>query len=307
MGAWGHKLYDNDAASDLREEFKDLKRLPLDGDALLGVIGDTIGIPDEDDEDGTSFWIALADLYWKHGVDGAGVFARARDIIDTGADDRLMADLDMSDKDREKRRKHLAEVCAKWASPNPKPTNRNVFKKPEAHAAAPGEIYAIPTEGGNPPNTFFPAAYIDENFAPDGWVAFAVTNVAHILGYYAAAHFIRLHVDGPDKPSFERCQTAPVSGVRYFMMEKKAPLAHVAGVVEITKTVLKKMRAEKLGSVAFSWAKVCDRINGAAEFETTRRRGSLCGLMQVYQPMLGGKGFMDYAAPLDITVADLLA
>jgi hypothetical protein len=307
MGAWGHKLYENDVACDLREEFKDLKRLPMDGDGLLEVIGNTVGIPGDEDEDGTSFWLALADQYWKHGIDSPAVLARARDIIESGADDRLMADLDMSEKDREKRRKHLADIGARWAAPNSRPTKRNVFKKPELHAVAPGEIYAIPTEGGNAPNTYFPAAYIDEHFAPDGWAAFAVTNVAHLLGYYSAAHFIRIHVDGPDKPGLEQCRKAPVSGVHYFMMERDAPLAHAAGVAEITKTVLKKMRAENLGSVEFSWAKVCDRINGAAEFETTRRRGSLCGLLQVYQPMLGEDGFMDYAAPLDITVADLLA
>ncbi len=307
MGAWGFKLYDSDTASDLRDQFKDWRRLPYNGDELLAFIGEqTGGADDPADEDYTTYWLTLADLFWRHGIGCAALFRRAASIVESGDDDRMMADLEMEEKDRTKRRKHLLELNAKWAAPNPKPARRNVFKKPEPLVVATGDVWIYPTEGGNPPNTFFPAAELAQSFKPDGWAAFAVTNTTHLLGFLAAAHFVRLHVDGPDKPTFEDCVAAPLSGAHYFMMRKSDPLAHAAGVAEITRTVLTKMRAERVGSVDISWEKVCARVNEAENFHQTRHRGTLCGLLSIYQPMLVGKKFMDYAKPLDVKFADLI-
>ena len=308
MGAWGYKLYDNDAACDLRDQFKDWRRMPYDGDALLTFVTEqTGGADDPDDEDYSTYWLTLADLFWRHGIVCQTVFERAISVIDSGADAAMMAVLDIEEKDRNKRAQHLREFRDKWTTPNPKPTKRSIFKKPEPLAVASGDVWIYPTEDGNPPNTFFPATEIEKSFKPDGWAAFAITNTRHVLGFLAAAHFVRLHVDGPERPTLDACIAAPISGAHYFMMKKNTPLAHAAGVVEIPKSVLKKMRAEKIGSVEISWEKVCARINNAEEFLTTRHRGSLCGLLRIYQRMLVGRGYMDYAKPLDIKFADLIA
>lgn len=65
MGAWGTKLYDDDVASDVKNEYIDLLRQGIDNEEVTKRLiqkWDT-----EDIEDGPIFWFALADIQWKYG------------------------------------------------------------------------------------------------------------------------------------------------------------------------------------------------------------------------------------------------
>lgn len=65
MGAWGTKLYDDDVASDVKNEYIDLLRQGIDNEEVTKRLiqkWDT-----EDIEDGPIFWFALADTQWKYG------------------------------------------------------------------------------------------------------------------------------------------------------------------------------------------------------------------------------------------------
>ncbi|HMQ57784.1 MAG TPA: hypothetical protein PKE65_04495 [Rhizobiaceae bacterium] len=306
MGAWGAGLYQSDAAADLKDEFRRFSRLPLGGAELAAMISQRHPESgDPADEEYSTFWLVLADLFHRHGIEDAQTFDRARAIIADGSDDRVLAELEMSDRDREKRRTALQALAAKWAIPDPKPAKRKILKTPEPFAVEEGDIWIFPTQDGNPPNTYFPEAEIAKRFKPDGWAAFAIVANRHQLGYFAATFFLRLHVDAPEPPELDTCRSAAISGVKYYIMQKGQPLAHAAGWAEITKPVLKKMRAQKVGSVVFDKGKVALRIHGF-ELDERREPGSLCGLLHCWQRFLGTEEWMDLAAPLDIRMPDLI-
>jgi len=74
----------------------------------------------------------------------------------------------------------------------------------------------------------------------------------------------------------------------------------------VTKSVLRKMRAEKIGRVDLSWEKIRTRLNGADDIESSHRN-RISSLLCVYQRMPGSGEYMDFAAPLEITLSDLTA
>lgn len=308
MGAWGGKLYDCDTANDLRDAFKTWVRLPYDGGELVDFAKKQYAeFDDPESEDHTIVWLVLADLFHKYGVGHAETFKTATHLIDSGADDRMMRALEMEEADLKRRAVELDALKTKWATPNPKPVNRRLLKKPEPHNVESGQIWIYPTEDGNPPNTFFSQADIDKEFKPDGWNAFAVGQVAHHLGYFSNAYVMRLHIDSRKKPDLDTCRRAPISGVRYFMMDKADPLAHVVAWRSISKSALKKMGAELVGQVDLSWDKIRAHLNATGPEHQEPGTGHISGILSVYQRMLGSKDYMDYAAPLDVGLPDLVA
>jgi hypothetical protein len=67
MGAWGPKLYQDDVAQDVRDEYKELLKIGLSNEeATKKLINDNKGLIDDVD-DGPIFWFALADTQWKLG------------------------------------------------------------------------------------------------------------------------------------------------------------------------------------------------------------------------------------------------
>ena len=67
MGAWGPKLYQDDVAQDVRDEYKELLKIGLSNEeATKKLINDNKGLIDDVDE-GPIFWFALADTQWKLG------------------------------------------------------------------------------------------------------------------------------------------------------------------------------------------------------------------------------------------------
>ena len=68
MGTWGFKLYQNDTALDIKDEFEKLfnagKAIQQITDELIEDYKNIMGDPDEE----PLFWLALADTQWNFGV-----------------------------------------------------------------------------------------------------------------------------------------------------------------------------------------------------------------------------------------------
>jgi DNA-binding TFAR19-related protein (PDSD5 family) len=86
MGSWGAKLYQDDIAEDVREQFKDLlhrgKTTEEITKQMIDEYSDIIGDPD----DGPVFWFALADTQWNLGRLMPEVSERALELLARGCD-----------------------------------------------------------------------------------------------------------------------------------------------------------------------------------------------------------------------------
>ncbi|MFM1815286.1 MAG: hypothetical protein RLZ98_1981 [Pseudomonadota bacterium] len=306
MGAWGAGLYQCDAAADLKDAIARVVRLPLSPGELAAILIDrNPAALDPADEDHSIFWLVLADQFHRFGIEERSALNRAVTIIDDGRDDAIMAELEMGEKDRAKRRMVLAALKGKWSAANSKRAKRHILKAPEPFVVGVGEIWTFPAQDGNPPNTYMPGAWIDRNFQPNGWAAFAVAANRHQLGWFAVSFVMRLHVDGSTRPDLDTCLAAPISGARYTLHGEKWPLDHVAGWVEVTRTGLRKMRAERIGAAGIDEEAVRRSVAGF-ELDAFAEPGSLAGRMNCWQREIGSARWQRYAAPLDIRLADLL-
>jgi hypothetical protein len=68
MGTWGTGLYQSDAASDVRDVYRDCRKLGFAGEDLIAIVLDTAGSSAPDSEDYAAAYLALADLLWKDGM-----------------------------------------------------------------------------------------------------------------------------------------------------------------------------------------------------------------------------------------------
>lgn len=67
MGIWGAKLYEDDLALDIKDEYiEKLKQGKSDEEALKEIIEENTEVIEDEDE-GPVFWLALADTMWKKG------------------------------------------------------------------------------------------------------------------------------------------------------------------------------------------------------------------------------------------------
>lgn len=186
MGAWGAGLYADDFALDLKPMIGALCRLPHDADKIVDLASALDPAADDPvNEDHTTFWLVLADQLWKKGVVAERAFARARDIIRSGADiDRRRA-LSMAESDLRKRAKMLASLDAQLAAP-PSAKRRSVLQKPQPLIVAPGEILAYPTAKGQARNPYMsPAMEAATGRHEDGEGAILVVAAGHAFGYLA--------------------------------------------------------------------------------------------------------------------------
>ncbi len=309
MGAWGAGLFQNDTAADIRDYFREVAKAPVSDQQVLDKLLEQFPAADPQDEDYTVTWLALADLFHEHGMEVPSLCERALAIIESGADDAMSEALEMSVRDRTKRAALLAGLAEKWRQPNPAPKRRAMASKAQKHAVSVGDIWALPTQDGNPPNTYFPASHLQETFKPDGWTAIAFISNAHYMEYKAASFFLRLHVDGPQRPTLATCLDASVSGAQHYLQQESGkPPEIVAGWAEVTPAILKKLRAELLGNLNFDMRKVVDAVYDPAPLIERRGPGSLCGQLHIWQRWIGTSGdFMTRAEPLPLKLRDMLA
>ena len=120
MGSWGTALYSNDTASDVRDICNEV--YPLvgieEGNRIIMKEFDEIIRSDVIDNDNASFWFALADWQWKHGVLSDDVRVKATALlsdhagIDEWEEDGTAADV-------RKRIKVMDELLTQINSPMP--------------------------------------------------------------------------------------------------------------------------------------------------------------------------------------------
>src|SRR5262245_3734214 len=106
MGTWGTGLYSDDLAADLRTDSRDCIGEGLSAaaavDRLMAEYASSIDDPDE----GTVFWLALADVGWRLGHLDERVRQKALKIISDGHDVTRW----VSASDRRKRERILAKL-----------------------------------------------------------------------------------------------------------------------------------------------------------------------------------------------------
>jgi hypothetical protein len=251
VGCWGVGLYDNDAARDLKAGFAELVRLPVGPDELLDKVLDAFPAGrDPQDEDHTGSWLALADLFHAYGLDHPEVFARAFEIVETGADLAALRALEMAEADLGKRARLLDKLAEKWRAPHPKPRARRLVETPEPLLFESGEALAYPTQKGNAANAVLPAARMAEAFRPDGWGAFVVLATARRHGYFACYLVARLFLGTAGKPTLADCAGAVIAGI-----DPRIPLIPAdpaVKVVSVTRAEARKLAVEKIGGCALA-------------------------------------------------------
>ena len=279
MGSWGVGLFSNDVASDVREAFKDIVRLPHEEPRLLELL--LAEFPSgraEDDEDYADFWLAIADLFHQYALADEQVFATARRIVEDGIDQRVNRDLDMSDADLRRRQKVIEDRLERWSKPHPKPRARRTLKKPEPLLFEVGDCIVYPTMGRNGFNAFLPAAALAD-FVPDGWGAFVVFATARRYGFYATYLVARLAVSQTDRPTMDDCTQSVIAGLD--IRVPGIPHDPSVKVVTATRAQVTKIAAEKIGRLEWD----IDRLRATLpeQFsDLTEPSWSLSGLLSPY-------------------------
>ena len=117
MGCWGYKLYDNDTALDVKEEFVKFLKQGMDClSATIQLIKSNAGIL-LDEEECSIFWFALADTQWKYGILLDEVREFAIQHIESEEDLKRWEDAPKSEYN--KRKEVLYKLKEKLLSPQP--------------------------------------------------------------------------------------------------------------------------------------------------------------------------------------------
>ncbi len=143
MGTWGAGLYQNDVATDVRDVYRNVRKLGFSGSELADIVLGTIGIKTAKDEDGQIAHLALADLLWNDGTLPAALKQTALRLIKNPALSERFED----DASRGKQRKMLDALAAKLNAPQPA---AKAHKPPyiEQCDFAIGEVLACPLPRG---------------------------------------------------------------------------------------------------------------------------------------------------------------
>ena len=115
MGAWGVKIYQDDVACDVKEEYVEALRKGISNEEITEkLIEEYTSYEDEEEE--AIFWIALSDTQWKYGRLKEEVKENALRVIENGIDLRKWEE---DSKLLEKRKQVLLELKEKLKSPQP--------------------------------------------------------------------------------------------------------------------------------------------------------------------------------------------
>lgn len=126
MGAWGPKLYQDDVAKDVKDGIIDLLKRGRTIEEATEELIEKNSFLIEDEEDGSVFWLALADTQWNIGRLLPFVKKKALDIIKN--DENLKLWEDSSTKEYSLRKEILEELQVKLNSPMPKEKKISKYK-----------------------------------------------------------------------------------------------------------------------------------------------------------------------------------
>jgi len=147
MGAWGVKLYDDDLALDVRDEYKKLleenEKNQYTNEELTEKMTEEFIDALDFEEDAAVFWLALADSQHRYGRMIPAVQEKALEIIDKRQGMALWEE--QGEKLYKQREKVLDALREKLLSPQPK--EKNIRKKePYICPWQIGDVFALPLE-----------------------------------------------------------------------------------------------------------------------------------------------------------------
>lgn len=253
MGAWGGKLYQDDYALDLKATISVLSKLSISGDELLELIIDDTGeCPDISEEDGSTFWLVVADQFEKKGIRGTEVFEKAIEIIENGIDIQIQIDRDMDSRSVDARKKEISNLYNRLKDPKPEITKTKKRKPPLL--VEPGEIYYFPTMNTTCFNPYF-KSWEEDEFNPTGWGALIVFKASRLYDHFPWLCYSPLNVNQDTEPTFESAVDSRLIGMgigckyEYFSI----------GIPKLNH--FKKIPLKILGKVDLNNAKCSELIN----------------------------------------------
>lgn len=116
MGVWGTGIFQDDTASDLREDYKQLLGDRLSAADARARILESYKSSFADPDSSTVVWLALAAVQWQVGRLDPDTLDHALTIVDSGSN---LALWNVNPKDREKRQAVLEKLRVQLTSPQP--------------------------------------------------------------------------------------------------------------------------------------------------------------------------------------------
>ncbi|WP_437989876.1 immunity 26/phosphotriesterase HocA family protein [Sorangium sp. So ce145] len=159
MGTWGHRIFEDDFAVDVRADYLERLSSGAPGEAVTTEMIRTYGVMDTDEE--PVFWLSLAATQLEYGRLDPSVKAQALRVIDSGA---AMAAWN-GDPDR---RAVLEELRERLNGPQRKPKRAANAKVPRL---VQGDVFCFPLDDGR---LGFGRVLIPER--KFGWYAFYLTS-----------------------------------------------------------------------------------------------------------------------------------
>lgn len=200
MGAWGAGLYDDDTAGDLKNTIALVAKVPEDGDRLLQMLKDVQGNVDPADEDGSLFWLVVADQFEKKGIHCRDASETALAIIESERDLAHCRARGADEKFLRERARSLGELAERLRSPRPAKA-RPKAAKPPSLVLETGQVHAFPTMQGNAWHPYRLPAH--GSFVPDGWGALAVLDTGRAFDWLPWVALAGLMVPPDTKPTLD--------------------------------------------------------------------------------------------------------
>ncbi len=173
---WGVQLYMSDIACLVQRRMEDQLR---EGIPVETVTADVCRLLDRDyttrDEE-LCFWLALADLQWKHGVLMPEVKQKALEILDAGADMAFWTEV--FPKRAEKRKKVLEKLHEQLLSPQPR---KRTYRQPFYCGWQDGDVFSLPLKSEVAINLGFAGRYLLIRKVADGnWYPHFKVPIVHV-------------------------------------------------------------------------------------------------------------------------------
>ena len=244
VGVFGTGLYSGDFAMDLRSTVRAVLRLPFAPDRLVDILceSEPSAAKNPADEDHTTFWLAVADLFAKRGIESARVRDTALVIIDKGTDLATLEELGMTAPNIRKRKKILDELRARLLAPivsKPRP----VLKAPQPLLMGIGDVFVYPTCAGQCINPYIGSREMQKfhrkdgsvswEWRQDGWAAMVVVDRGRAFDFLSWYRPLTVAQATDEKPTLE--------GLRGELLWK------LSWPSTCTATHLKRMELEKIG------------------------------------------------------------
>ncbi len=140
MGSWGVKLYQDDVAYDVKEEYIEALRKGISNEEITEkLIEEYTSHKDEEEE--SIFWLALSDIQWKYGRLLDKVKENAIKVIDSEIDLKRWEE---NSKLLEQRKRVLLELKEKLNTPQSSEKKVKSYGKPYKCEWQIGDVFAYP-------------------------------------------------------------------------------------------------------------------------------------------------------------------